>query len=926
MIQILKKMEPWPFSLQADPGDDDYTITTTPGDASTMVTISSEDVAPPVVPVASIAVSNATITESDVTGNCSAVDLSSGTTNCTTVTVSLDENAPTGGLPVMVELTAGGANYAATLGMDYTVGITVDPSPFTVTVPESQRMVSFMVEAMNDAYVEEDGTLTFALQTGAGYTVNPTPEMASAVVTIRSDDMASLVASIAVNHATITENGTDNCATPVTPPATSNCTTVTVSLEGGNAPMGGVEVMVGLTEGGAAGSTTLTDDYTVTGATVTAPPSSFTVTVLENTDEISFTIMAVNDNDVEEDGTLSFALRPGTDYTINPTPDMASAEVTISSEDVVASIAVNNATITEKDGTDDCAIEVMSPDTTNCTTVTVSLGGDAPTGGLPVMIALTAGGPAGTTTLGADGDYTVSGATVDPSPFMVTVLQGQREASFTIMAVNDDYVEGDGTLSFALQPGTSYIVNTDSDLASVEITISSDDMASLVASISANNPTITEGVATERCADLTMTTNCTIVTVRLTGGDAPTGGVAVMIRHTTTTVNADDTGVDDAATTDDYTVAAVAGEVMVATSSFTVTVPEMERMASFTITAMDDDIGEANGIMTFALYPGIGYAVTTGTTPPNSASVMVTIVSEDLPTVSIMASSTTISEAGGSTTISLSAGSLSLPGTVSVRVSRPSLTRGTGGIDFSSLIAATTYDHEDDTPQDVEFSPEDGAITFTITVFDEPAFPRPPVDNDNGDMVFEILDSPDYTASTTNDTATVTIEDNDVPVAGISVNNTTITESDDDGDCAVAVSTPDTTNCTTVTVILDMITQREDGVPVMVALAAGGAADATMLTSDYTVEGAMEFNPSATFPVTVPRGQTMEIMGPDGTMIMVSFASFTIRTVNDTDFEENGTLAFSLQPDPGNDDYTVTTTPGDASALWLLSVAMTPCQ
>ena len=51
---------------------------------------------------------------------------------------------------------------------------------------------------------------------------------------------------------------------------------------------------------------TLTDDYTVTvsGATVSSFP--FAATVPQGTDEISFTVEAVNDTDIEENGTLAF--------------------------------------------------------------------------------------------------------------------------------------------------------------------------------------------------------------------------------------------------------------------------------------------------------------------------------------------------------------------------------------------------------------------------------------------------------------------------------------------------------------------------------------------------------------------------------------------------------------------------------------------
>ena len=501
------------FDLQEGSG---YTVTTDSDLASAVVTISSDDA----LPVVSIAANNATITESADTGNCSDVDLSSETTNCTTVTVSLGGAAPRGGVTVMVALTEGGAAGAATLNADYTVsGVIVDPSsPFPVTVLENTDEISFTIRAVNDTDIEGAGTLTFDLQGGTGYTVTTDSEMASAVVTISSEDVP--VASIAVNNSTITEkDGTDNCAVVA---ATTNCTTVTVSLSE-NAPTDGVEVMVDFTVGGAADATTLTDDYTVSDG-VMFDPSPFTVTVLENTNEISFTIMAVNDTDIEEAGTLNFALRDGTGYTVTTDSTKASVEVTISSDEVaslVASIAVNNATITEKDGTDDCAIDAA---TTNCTTVTVSLDRNAPAGGLPVMVALTEGGAVDAATLGTEGDYTVSGATVDPSPFTVTVLENTDEISFTIMAVNDTDIEENGTLTFALQSDTGYTVSTESGKGSVVVTISSEDARGIRSTAGATLVVVEDDTAGSSY-DLVLTSEpAAEVTVMLTLAAAPGSG------------------------------------------------------------------------------------------------------------------------------------------------------------------------------------------------------------------------------------------------------------------------------------------------------------------------------------------------------------------------------------------------------------------
>ena len=315
------------FALQRDISG--YTVNDAM--AIAVVTISSEDIAPE----ASIEVSNAIITE--------------GGTDSTTVTVSLGRNAPTGGVPVLIAFTAGGASNATTLTDDYTVEGATLGATFTVIVLATQDEVTFTIEAVDDMEREEDGTLTFTLQEGVGYTVSST--MASVGVTISSDEKPP-VASIAVTgNTTITESDADGSCTAT---MTTNCTTVTVSLNE-DAPSGGVAVMVALVasaSGGVHDATTLGDDYTVTGATVTTSP--FIVTVLESTDEISFTIRAVNDADFERDGTLTFNLQPGgTDYTVDMTPGMASAGVVINSEDPapMASITIREP-IVDREGND----------------------------------------------------------------------------------------------------------------------------------------------------------------------------------------------------------------------------------------------------------------------------------------------------------------------------------------------------------------------------------------------------------------------------------------------------------------------------------------------------------------------------------------------------------------------------------------------
>ena len=243
------------------------------------------------------------------------------------------------------------------------------------------------------------------------------------------------VASIAVDNSTITENGTGNCVTPVTPPDTPNCTTVTVSLNE-SAPAGGLPVMVALTAGGAAGATTLTDDYTVSGATV--DPSPFTVTVPATMDEISFTIMAVNDTDVEGDGTLSFALQTGTAYTVNTTPAMASVEVTISSEDV-PEISISDGMV---DGTTvTFPIESTEMPLTDLTVNVTITGPEAlVTGGTTTFTATIANtGTEGTVSYtlpsaihpGGTLTATLMDDTVNPATYEVSTTEGSAEAVAT---------------------------------------------------------------------------------------------------------------------------------------------------------------------------------------------------------------------------------------------------------------------------------------------------------------------------------------------------------------------------------------------------------------------------------------------------------------------------------------------------------------
>ena len=182
------------FSLPESINPNTYTVADNPG-AAVVTIVDEPDL------TASIGANVATISEAGTASvNNACTDSPS---NCSVVTVSLNQQAPAGGMPVLMALGTGGDANAIELGTDYTVsrGVTDavigGTTTFTVTVPENMNSASFTITMQSDQdHDEEEATLTLALRAGHLYKVTDTASMARTVITVEGEDLP--VASISI--------------------------------------------------------------------------------------------------------------------------------------------------------------------------------------------------------------------------------------------------------------------------------------------------------------------------------------------------------------------------------------------------------------------------------------------------------------------------------------------------------------------------------------------------------------------------------------------------------------------------------------------------------------------------------------------------------------------------------------------------------
>jgi Ca2+-binding RTX toxin-like protein len=274
-------------------------------------TITNDD-----LPVVTLAVAPASVTEDGATNLVYTFTRTGPTTNALTVNYTVDGTA------------TNGTDYA-------TIGT-------SVTFAAGSATATVTVNPTADTTVEVDETVALSLAAGAAYTVGT----ATAVVgTITNDDLP--VITLAVDPASVTEDGVaDLIYTFTRSGLTTNALTVNYTV-GGTATNG--------------------TDYATIGTSVTFAAGSATATV---------TVNPTTDTTVEADETVALTLAAGAAYTVGT----ATAVVgTITNDDLpVVTLAVAAPAAVAEDGATNLAYTfTRTGPTTNALTVNVGFGGSA---------------------------------------------------------------------------------------------------------------------------------------------------------------------------------------------------------------------------------------------------------------------------------------------------------------------------------------------------------------------------------------------------------------------------------------------------------------------------------------------------------------------------------------------------------------------
>ena len=311
-------------------------------------------------------------------------------------------------------------------------------------------------------------------------------------------------------------------------------------------------------------------------ATVSADLTERTGTVTFAAGDTSRTIAVPLEDDAVTEPTETFQLtlsRTGTTDAEDVELEDATATGTITDDDAVLSLTVRPTTISENEQA----------------TVTVSADA-APSASLTISLVVTGG-------TAAAGDYTIT-------PASITIDAGTTSGSATVMAVDDDLVEGSESIALSVRLGGT-------EIGSASITITDNDSATWELTVSPVSGSVIEG------QEATVTAS--------TGGVTFDSDQTVMLQ-----LGGDATG------TDDYTIAPAS-----------ITIALGETSGTAIITTEDDALVEVDETITIAASHD-GEAIGTRN---------VTITDNDTADFSLTADTATITEQGASSaTVTVSTG------------------------------------------------------------------------------------------------------------------------------------------------------------------------------------------------------------------------------------------------------------------------------
>ena len=395
----------------------------------------------------------------------------------TMITVVLDNPAPTGGVTVNLQRTG---NTGVTTGDFTTASLSGTDPAYTLAVAASMTEASFSLTAEDDAVIDAGETVTFTVQAGTGYrpaTDNSGSTDATAIVAVTITDNDP-VATISPTTATIDEMGTTSTTITVTltPAPASGTTTVRLARTG---------------------SATIATDFMFTAAPSGTDPN-YTISV-GTSGMATFTLQAVDDNDVDNDEDIIFTVQPSTVttpgaagfYGVGTT---SAATVTINSEDVrSASIELTGGATTVSEG--------------SSATFRVTVSPAAPAGGSGIEVLITR-----EALLATDADATLSGVTemtISGTDYLViTIAAEMDDNTFTLTAEDDNLYEDNvtETFTFTIAPppssGYQYVPSaTESEtMATVTISDTNDVPEALIRSRNTSSTELTEAEGARRAS------------------------------------------------------------------------------------------------------------------------------------------------------------------------------------------------------------------------------------------------------------------------------------------------------------------------------------------------------------------------------------------------------------------------------------------
>ncbi len=509
-----------------------------------------------------------------------------------TYTVTLDQEAPEL-LAVAVSVTQSGSVLSGS-------------PPASVSIAKGSTSATLTVLTVGDSVVEADSTVTASVTAGTGYTIGTA---ATASVTVEDDDAATF--TVSADPPTISEGETATLTVAIANGVTfAEAQTISLATSGtaSAADYTGVPPTLSL----AAGATSAT--ATLVAAADQAEEEAETVTVTASHGGSSVGSATVTMQSVSRDATLSSLSLSGVDigaFSGATTTYQASVANPVTATTVAATASHSRATVAIEpgaevalaEGANRITVTVTAEDGTTTKTYTVTV----TRASLPVVSILAVE----ERLLGPIGEFrlTRTGSTAEPlevqvlfadsrtptgRPLTVRFRAGQASVTERVQGGDNRLVEDDLTMTWTLQQGEGYALSAEQ--ASASLVLEESDVPEFA--VTAEPPEIAEG-------------ETATVTVAITNG--------VRFREAQTI----DLSVSGTASGSDYTV-----------SPSTLTLRELQTLATATLTATADQQDEAAETVTIRASRG-GSAIGSATVTINSVSQDATLSSLSLSGVDI---------------------------------------------------------------------------------------------------------------------------------------------------------------------------------------------------------------------------------------------------------------------------------------------------